>query len=317
MIRKRKWIEIHSRQELAAAVAARTVDARLRLALHHLRLAASAAADDREHVHQTRVASRRAMTALSVFEHFVPRKEFKWFRKKLRRIRKAAGAAREYDVLAERLAARPEVQDQTGTELLKWVRDQRRLAQQPISAAANHLKKRHFKRRIKRLVKKLIKRSRRRESESFGSLASVQMNRLIVELFAVSPSQLRQLSALHEFRVRGKHLRYTMEILASAFSPEFRERLYGEVAALQEELGRINDHAAAAAHYRQWLCDTDDEQRGDLLRRLIADETSETLRLHEQFLADWTAARAANLKREFLQQLQSADRPSPMEGPSA
>ena len=86
MIRKNKWIEIHSPDESAAEVAARSLDGRLRLVAHYLPLAAAAADDDDEHVHQTRVATRRAMTTLGVFEHLLPRKQAKWFRKQLKEI---------------------------------------------------------------------------------------------------------------------------------------------------------------------------------------------------------------------------------------
>ena len=94
MIRKSKWIEVHSPDESVARVGARTLDGRLRLVWHYLPPAAEAGEADDECVHQLRVATRRAVTTLEIFEHLIPKKKARWFRKQLKKLRRAAGGCR-------------------------------------------------------------------------------------------------------------------------------------------------------------------------------------------------------------------------------
>ena len=303
MIRTSKWIEIHSPDELAERVAARTIDGRLRLVGHYLPLAAAEADDNDEHVHQTRVATRRAMTTLSIFSHQLPRKRAEWFRKQLKRVRKAAGDAREYDVLAGRLNERLKENgpDPTCDELIGWIHDQRRAAQRPIREIARHLEKKRYKRRAKRLVQKVLKKGRRRaDAITFGQLAQQQMRAAVNEFFACGQEDLHDLGKLHQFRVCGKHLRYAMEVFAGAFPREFRDALYPQVEALQEQLGRINDHANAKTYYEHWLSFAEDDARRALLRELIDDESAAINRLHDEFLQEWTTDRASTLQQGFM-----------------
>jgi CHAD domain-containing protein len=305
MIRKSKWIEIHSPNEAAADVAARTLDGRLRLVAHYLPLAAGEPDDDEEHVHQTRVSTRRAMTTVSIFEHLLPRKEAKWFRKKLKRVRKAANDARDFDVLAERLGERLEAggDDPACEELVAWVLDQRREAQKPIRKVAASLDKKRYKRRVKRLIKRLKKGKKRENSGTFGQLARSRMRELVGEFFAFEQQQLRDLETLHRFRVCGKHLRYAMEVFAGAFDRRFREELYPQVEALQDQLGKINDHAVARERFEAWLAEAEDEGRQALLRELIDDEAAAISRLQDQFLEEWTHERVQGLRQCFLEEL--------------
>lgn len=307
MIRKSKWIEIHSPDESAARVAARTLDGRLRLVAHYLPLAAAAADDDDEHVHQTRVATRRAITTLSIFEHLLPRKEVKWFRKQLKRARKAANDARDYDVLAERLSRRLQEHgdDEACDKLIVWIHDHRREAQKPIRDIASHFDKKRYKRREKRLVKNLLKEDdKRKPAGTFGELARERMRTRVDEFFAYEPQQLRDLEKLHQFRVVGKHLRYAMEVFAGAFRRCFREELYPQVEALQEQLGKVNDHAVARRHYEGWLSDARDQARQALLSELIDEEEEAINRLQDQFLREWTPERADSLRQRFLHELE-------------
>ena len=315
MIRKSKWIEIHSPTEAAADVAARTLDGRLRLVAHYLPLAAGAADDDEEHVHQTRVSTRRAMTTLSIFEHLLTRKEAKWFRKKLKRVRKAANDARDFDVLHERLSERMEASgdDLECEKLVAWINDQRCKAQKPIRKIAARLDKKRYKRRAKQLVKRLRKRSKRDDFGTFGQLAHSRMRELVREFFAFEQHQLRDLETLHRFRVCGKHLRYAMEVFAGAFRREFREELYPQIEALQDQLGKINDHAVARERFESWLAQADDERRRALLRDLIDDEAAAVSRLQDQFLEEWTNGRVQGLRQRFLEELSPGE---PVEVPN-
>jgi CHAD domain-containing protein len=317
MIRKSKWIEIHSPGEAAARVAAHSLDGRLRLVSHYLPLAAGVANDDDEHVHQTRVATRRAMTTLLIFEELLPRRRVNWFRKQLKRVRKGANDARDYDVLGLRLSQRledNEVRGEGGSdaaceELIAWIHDRRRDAQEPIRQISKHLEKKHYKRRTKRLVNKLLKKRRRKSAEimTFGQLAQARMRAMVDEFFDCGKQDLHELEQLHRFRVCGKHLRYAMEVFAGAFGREFRDELYPQIEALQEQLGKINDHAVAREHFEGWLCEAQSDARRALLRELIDDESAAISRLQDEFLHEWTTQRAADLRQRFLADLSGGD----------
>ncbi len=42
-------------------------------------------------------------------------------------------------------------------------------------------------------------------------------------------------------RIRGKHLRYSMEVFVSCFDESFEEKYYPDIEAMQEILGHAND----------------------------------------------------------------------------
>ena len=98
-----KWITGLT-PEMPADEAARVVLAvRLSAVRHHLLLASERAAEDVEHVHQLRVATRRAGAAVWIFRDLMVRKVLRDCKRTLRAVRRAAGAARDWDVFLARL----------------------------------------------------------------------------------------------------------------------------------------------------------------------------------------------------------------------
>src|SRR6516165_7053863 len=89
--------------ESTVDVAARTLHNRLVTVLHYLVLAAREKDPDGEHIHQLRVWSRRAIAALDLYRSLLPRHRREWMRKRLKRVRRMAGDARDCDVLVQRL----------------------------------------------------------------------------------------------------------------------------------------------------------------------------------------------------------------------
>ncbi len=309
MIRKSKWIEVHSPDESVARVAARTLDARLRLVWHYLPPAAEAGEADEECVHQLRVATRRAVTTLEIFEHLVSKKKARWFRKQLKKLRRAAGDARDYDVLAARLAEQTDPNTlAVRKQLLEIIEEDRSRAQEPICGMYADLREKGYKRRLKRMVSRLRRLDERASAptDRFGDLAVRRTRELVDAFFACSQQGLHDLEKLHAFRVCGKHLRYAMEVFAGAFRTSFRNELYPQIEALQEQLGKINDHANAQRHYDQWLCEAEDKQVRELLTHLIQEEVAQTRHLQDDFLQVWTPERVAELKQGFLDELSMA-----------
>src|SRR5205807_197113 len=95
--------------------------------------------------------------------------------------------------------------------------------------------------------------------------------RPLVEAFlAAAPAAAADDAALHRFRIRGKELRYALELLAGAFPATFRDELYPVAAALQERLGLVNDLATAQRRLAEWLNETGDPAAVSHGRRRLA-----------------------------------------------
>ena len=96
-----KWIDIRPDDSVCHA-ARLSLEARFMAVVHHLPCAAYHFEQDAEHVHRLRVSTRRAMAALQLYRDFLPRKRARWMKKQLKKVRRAAGEARDLDVLGER-----------------------------------------------------------------------------------------------------------------------------------------------------------------------------------------------------------------------
>lgn len=97
-----KWIAGISSGQTVCEVASRVLDARLKAVCHALPLAAEKSEDDVEHVHRLRISVRRAVEAVRVFAALIPEVEMGSLRDRLRRIRRAADEARNWDVMTDR-----------------------------------------------------------------------------------------------------------------------------------------------------------------------------------------------------------------------
>ncbi|HEY1785731.1 MAG TPA: CHAD domain-containing protein, partial [Pirellulales bacterium] len=132
MVRKTKWIESSAVEDRFDVVARRALEGRLDFVWHFLTRAA-AADHQPEDVHQLRVATRRAMAALEIFQTLLPPRRTRKMKKQLKRIRRAAGGARDLDVLAARLKKDQNCHDvDRGAKLQQFVSRLRSRAQPAI-----------------------------------------------------------------------------------------------------------------------------------------------------------------------------------------
>ena len=302
MVRKTKWIENSAVDEQVDEVARRALAGRLDFVWHFL---SRAAADDHqpEHVHQLRVATRRVVAGLQIFEALLPRRRARKMNKQLKRIRRAAGDARDLDVLAARLTLNPPPHDaDRGAKLQHFIVGLRRRAQPAIERLHDHLSKNHrFARRARALVARVRVRSADGSTGSltFAEAARQGLGPLVDQFFAAAAADLNQADALHQLRICGKRVRYAMEIFVGAFGPEMRQEIYPIVAEIQEKLGKINDHVTAGRLYNDWLDCVEDPDIADVLRPLIVEERRAIDQGRHEFLDWWTAGRSADLRRRF------------------
>ena len=306
MVSKSKWIEIHSPDESASKVARRAIDRRLGLVWGHLPPAAREADEQIEHVHQLRVSSRRAKASLDIFDEFLPAARKFWFRKQLKRIRRAAGAARDLDVFGMRLLnSCPDHLAEPCAALRKRVRAQRQEAQEPIHKIHARLADKGFKRRVTKFVERIRYREGGQEPR-ISCFARARIEPVLQDFFTAAGADFSDTTALHQFRILGKQLRYTMEIFAGAFGPTFRDELYPLVEELQENLGAINDHATALTHLHHWLSEIDDKGQSTLIHSLMDSESDALAQAQAKFTVWWTPDWGAELRRRFNEELSAA-----------
>jgi len=304
MVSYGKWVEA-SPDETLAAVAGRSLGTRFEAVQAFLEKAATQAEKDVEFVHQTRVWSRRAAAALELYQSLMPAWRIERSAKLLKRIRRAANDARDDDVFAQRLE-KDQANEGAGL-LLDKVREHRCRSQEPILAVHRKVNKdNRFARRTAKLLKR-IGTGRRAEvgAVRFGDWAACRMQAACDKFFQAAEGDLSDVHQLHQLRIAGKSLRYTMELLAAAFSEKLRAQVYPMVKDLQDRLGAVNDHATAQKRLERWIHETDsDAERNYLESRLMAEkELTESLRL--EFLHWWNGTREAELRQAFAETLQT------------
>lgn len=240
-----KWISgLHGDMPVAAA-ALRVLTVRLGVVLERLPSALEHADDDVEHVHQLRVGTRRAGAAVRIFGHSLPAKLYQKTRRTLREIRRAAGAARDWDVFLDMLNARAERCDakgQPGLDFLLGFGHGQRVCAQAILCQATDGTGENLIDHIARIAEAL---DATEATPTLRELAVPMLKQVLHEFEAAVAGDLRPYEALHQVRILGKQLRYAMELFESCFAPEFRADVYPSVAEMQDILGRANDSHVA------------------------------------------------------------------------
>ena len=300
MLRKVKWLKVDSPDRPISEIAAEALAERLELVWYYAPLAAKQAKRDVEYVHQLRVATRRAAACMETFRLLLPPRRCRQMKKNLRRLRQAAGTARDLDVLKQWLAATDNGNGgEKFSDVAQFIVNRRVEAQQPLLDAYRKLKRKKFPKK----ASKLVRRTRWRDSEpepSFGSLARSLIHQPVEEFFFAGEADLGDTEALHELRICGKRLRYAMELLADAFDSSFRKELYPTFTDVQERLGAINDHATARLLISQWMDQFPNGYQNGL-RELRGMREQDMLTCCQQFRDWWTPNRSNDLRIKFNQ----------------
>lgn len=213
---------------------------------------------DREYVHEMRVAIRRARAAAHLYGHFLPRKLIRPHLATLRKTGRLLGHLRNLDVALAK-ARRPRKQEGEATrapkKLLKVWRQERRTAQQKLIEWLDSAEYRNF----------LI------EFQHFCATSETQSKHHAIPLSAPVPQQIRHViptqilegyaavrcyealfetatpvdeATFHELRIVCKYLRYNLEFARHLLGPAC-EPLITHLKALQELLGDLNDAVVA------------------------------------------------------------------------
>jgi len=287
-----KWIEIASPSVPAAEVAAEALRLRGPHVAAMLSLAAYDYQSDSEHIHQLRVACRRGDATLKAFRPLLGNKSAP-LRKWLRRIRRAAGPARNLDVLLAGMRKRRDA-DPNHTYLVARLQRKRIETQKALLKVNLSSQGGKFQQRLDRCLAVLAKKKNSRIT--IGEFAQKALQKASRPVLRMAGMQEPTLEQLHELRIAGKRLRYSIEIFSGALDPNLRTELYPLVEKLQSRLGRMNDHATAQALLQRLLVGMPADSRAAYLARCIADQYEASQRMRGDFLSWWTPERVALLE---------------------
>ena len=301
MPRLEKWLTDVSPDDPVPRAARKALKVRFKAVEHYLKVAglSSGKKDSAEAVHQLRIWTRRCSAALRLFGAVLPRRTAKWLKRKLRKVRRTAGEARDCDVLAERLdkgdleGLAPTVVDLRA----RRKRVVRRLAEKSKALLGGG----KFNRKRSKLLKRLGRGAKGGKSAAsrFGPWCRAQLVPLRDELVARAEGDLSQSDNLHQFRIAGKRLRYALELAPAALPEVAHRRLYDELSDLQDRLGHVCDVVAAADRLKSWLAEASEASVRKQLRNAIGRQERQLLAARQGFLRWWTARRRAALRRSW------------------
>jgi len=335
----RKWLEPKlarmTAEEAADAILGRRIDAVWR----GLGLLCVDRSREAEHVHQLRVATRRAVVALEIFRPLLAGKHHAWFARQLKRIRRTAGEARDLDVLSGRMAELAELAERDDPaehvdhvdqgvqaeaitirpdgvshrpsspgvpmadtparaarrRLVEMLSRRREASRQPIEAIYEDLVEADWPAHSAGLIDRGCDRC----GEPFERFAAERLRPVMAGFFKAADAPLRDADELHRLRIKGKKLRYAMEVCGVVFSPKSRRRCTAALEKLQESLGSFTDHSAAAERFHRWLHDDAALESREALRAMEADERRRADAARQRFLRWWKPSRRRRLHRDF------------------
>ena len=292
-----KWVDVASADVPAVEVAHDALQTRLAFVESMLPLAARHNGDDVEHVHRLRVGCRRAVAALSAFDPLVPGKS-KPLRRWLKRLRRAAGPARDADVMLERF--RDEQLDLGFPRelLIKPLEKQRKRAQHGLEEIEEEAQSGDLRRAIDKCLD-AIEGSRKSNRVAFGEFARKVMAAVVSEMFDVAEIPEPTIPELHELRIAGKQVRYSIELFHTAFPKSLRGEVYPKLVDMQDRLGELNDRASAQQLMQKILAKMPPEAQAVEIARCIVRQYEEAEALRERFLEWRTPERMASLRSEL------------------
>jgi triphosphatase len=193
------------------------------------------ATDDPEFVHQARVAMRRMRSALRMFAKPIGRKRADAWRRRLGRVTRSLGVARDWDVfMTQTLPALPAPAD--------VVDRARRNQKRARDAARRSIRSRGYAAAILELSRWLAAEPAAHGGKKLDRFAARLLAkrhaRLVEDLKGLPRASMQQ---RHRTRIDAKRLRYVVEGLAPALDRREAKRYARLLSQLQDALGRAND----------------------------------------------------------------------------
>ncbi|MCA9027797.1 MAG: CHAD domain-containing protein [Planctomycetaceae bacterium] len=291
------WLKSVKPNDHIESVLRASLKSRIKAVRHFLTLASELSISETEPVHQLRVWTRRSAAAMRLYKPLLPHKKARALRQMLKRIRESAGPARDYDVLIDRY--RNDADELNLNWMLKRLSEQRDKAQAEIIAVNAELKYgKHLKRQVNSMISDMPNHAGRKMRRIvFSEWGRNTLSELVQQFAQAMPLQTSDIDAFHQFRIQGKHLRYGIELLASAFPGRLKEHVYPELRKIQHRLGKINDHFVAVKLLEQLPLDEKDPEHLDQLKALISREKEAKELALDEFQQWWTKRRMQRILR--------------------
>lgn len=290
MPRYQKWLNKAAADAPADEVARSAVAERL-LAVSFFLKNALRGEDEAEAIHQLRVWTRRAATALNFFEPGLPRRRRERMLKTLHELRHVAGLVRDCDVLRDRLE---DTQQNIPRSAVRSLKKDRRRARKQLKKLRRQLRRKdRLPLEIERLLEKIAwpKQGSRRAVPPFGAVCRQQLATLARPFFAGAKKNLRIFENLHQLRIAGKQLRYALELAAPVVPPRPLQQLYDALNDAQERLGVVCDEKALVELARQWLEETTKTKPRHRLEILLKAQEQRYQLTHNKLLRWWSSSR--------------------------
>jgi CHAD domain-containing protein len=210
----------------------------------------------------------------------VPRRQRRWFKKSLRRIRRAAGEARDLDVLTMRCraaaAARPPAAGGAARKhLADMLAKKRPPTRRELEDEITNLLARDWNGQAAAL---LVAIESAATTETIVSFARRRSRRLVRRFLAHLDHCLHDDREIHRLRVHPKKLRYSLELFTAAAPTAEVTACVRGLRRLQARLGEFTDHAAAAERLRLWS----QGEADDRARRTLVDASRQESALAKQ-----------------------------------
>ena len=208
------------------------------------------ASSDPDAIHDLRVASRRLRAGVALFAPILPRKRQNKAEKSLRKVTKALGTPREWDVHAEQLRqvyrAAEDALERAAIEVMLDSVDARR--EELRIVLFEKLDALSFE-AVRSAVDAVLVPIAACEEESLRAFAGPLLRETATLAFdgLEELQAVEQPEALHEMRIRVKKLRYTLEFLEPLFRNGSASDLRKRAKSLQDALGLHHDRFVLAA----------------------------------------------------------------------
>lgn len=222
------------------------------LAHLHANHGGAASSDDPEYVHQMRVATRRLRAALRLFRPVLPPDVEETLVPPLRDLMRQLGQARDLDVLMGEIVApvASAMPDEPRlTDLASAITNRQYAARDSIRQALRQ----PAHGRLMLVAARLLHQepmagtiAAAADGDPLRAFADRRLRRLWRRINELAKAvRMDYPPSLHELRIAIKRLRYALEFFGAMLPGKSGKRVIRRLAALQEELGQLNDLASA------------------------------------------------------------------------
>jgi CHAD domain-containing protein len=203
-----------------------------------------------DEAHDLRVAIRRFTRILAVMKPCFPRAESRRIRRALKRIMEQAGMVRDYDI-AMHLLTKVEISESTASGLAALAIELKERRDQSASTLTTSLR-----RWVQRDLPARWRHAHKSEGSAKGADARFRARPIDAAAQRILPAMAKDhfhagkeaadedasAVVLHQFRISGKHLRYTLDFFAPLYGASLTG-LQDQLKEVQTLLGDINDCA--------------------------------------------------------------------------